>query len=152
MSAEPQQSNVINIEQQLEDQHLAHDHRLVKVQAYIKDKDKAEKKTANAKRVADFRERQKEAGLVQTALPSEVAQSIKDAGSFEAWMDGVRSSPPRTVEKVVEVEKKVEVVREVLKVERVDVPASLSAGQVRLIELGRAVEQLPAWRRWLAGL
>lgn len=150
-----QPSNVIDMTERLEDTHLAREHGLVPVKAYIHDAERAEKRTANAERVARHREKKKAEGLQPVDLPAEIAARIREVG-LQEFLDQIRGAGPRQVRVEVQVEKPVEVVREVLKVERVEVPvltpAKLTAEQNRLISLGQKVERLPTWRRWLAGL
>lgn len=128
-------------QEQEEELHLAAEHRLVKVQAFIRDPAKAEKKTMGAERVEKHREKQKAAGLVQFAIPQEVAAAVKQTeGGFTSWLAAQKAAP---VERVVEVEKRVEVEK------LVEVPADLSGDQKRLIAIGRAVESATGWRRSL---
>jgi hypothetical protein len=147
--------------EEAEDLHLAAHHHLVKVQAYIRDEKKAEKKTAIAERVAKHREKQRSAGLVSVAIPATVAEAIKKLdGGFDAWLESQKVAPVE-IEKVVEVvkevpgpERVVEVLKEVPGSERIVevikvVPAVLTSDQERLIGLGRSIESLTGWRRWL---
>lgn len=126
----PAADNVVDITARIEDDHLAREHGLVKTTAYVKDPDSAKKKTGAADRMKRMRERKKEAGLASAEVPAAVAEAIREQG-FEAWLDSQRAAPPREVERVVEVEKPVEIVREVLKIERVEVPVP---GPERVIE------------------
>lgn len=114
-----------------EELHLAAEHHLVKVQAFIRDPKKAEKKTKGAERVAKHREKLKEAGLVQTSIPATIAQQIKETGDFDKWLSAQK------IETVVEkpIEKIVEKTVEKL------IPIELSAEQIELIELGKQVKK-----------
>jgi hypothetical protein len=123
-----------------EDLHLAAHHHLVKVQAYIRDEKKAEKKSAIAERVAKHREKKKSSGLVALTVPVEIAQAIKSTvGGFDAWFTAQKAAP--VVVEVPGPERVVEVVKEV--------PAVLTPDQERLIGLGRSIDSLTGWRRWL---
>jgi len=57
-----------------EDLHLAADHALIKVTAYIRDEDKARQRTKNAARVAKHREKVRDAGMVSPELAREYAK------------------------------------------------------------------------------
>lgn len=164
--------NVVDINERLEDQHLSRVHGLIKTTAYIKDADAAKKRTANAERQARHRARKAEAGLAAVDLPAEVAEAIKEQG-WQEWLDSQRSAPPREVERVVEkpvevikevlrverveVEKPVEVIKEVLRVERVEVPvevpAKLTDADAAALATGRQIARLSGWKaallRWL---
>lgn len=116
-----------------EELHLAAEHKLIKVDAFIRDERKAEKRTKTAERVDKFREKQRAAGLVQFAIPAEVAASVKTTeGGFAAWLQAQKAAP---VEKIVEVER--------------IVPVELSVDEKRLIKIGRLVESSRGWRRSL---
>lgn len=135
-------------DQAREDLHLAQEHSLIKVHAYVVDKEKAKQrsKSKNAERVARFREKQKAAGIAQITVPSTVAEAVKAAGGFSAWLveQGGFVGPLPPVEVVREVEVPVEVVREV--------PRAHSVEEVAVMELGRAVAGLSGWRRALVRL
>lgn len=164
MAEQQPQSTVVDITERLETDHLAREHGLVPVKAFVKDPDAAKKRTGAADRMAKMRERQKEAGLVSTAIPADAAAAIKEKG-WQAWLDAQRSAPPREVERVIEVEKPVEVIKEttkeVLKVERVEVPvekrveiikevpAKLQPEQLEALTLGRKVKQATGFKRWM---
>ena len=126
---------VVDITERLEDDHLAREHGLVKVSAYVRDEQAAKKRTAVAERVKKSREKKREAGLVQAYLPAEVAEAIK-AGGWDAWIAAQKT------EKRVEVP--VEVVREVEKVVevRVEVPKALSEDEQYALEAGQALLKL----------
>lgn len=128
-----------------EELHLAAEHKLIKVDAFIRDERKAEKRTKTAERVDKFREKQRAAGLVQFAIPAEVAASVKTTeGGFAAWLQAQKAAP---VEKIVEVERIVPV-EKIVEVER-PVPVELSVDEKRLIKIGRLVESSRGWRRSL---
>lgn len=119
------------IADQKEELHLAAEHKLVKVQAFVRNEVKAEKKTKTAERVQKFREGQKAAGLMQVAIPKEVAEAVKATdGGFTSWLAAQKTAP---IERIVEVQK--------------EVPAALTSDQLRLIAVGRAVESATGWRR-----
>lgn len=88
-----------------------------------------EKRTANARRVAEHRARQRAVGLVSVMLPADVAAEIKAAGGFDAWMDNIRDL------------NHIEIVREG--------QVSLTAEQKRLIRQGEKLENLPSWKKTL---
>lgn len=147
-------------EQEAEDMHLAAEHKLVKVQAYIRDEKKAEKKSAVAERVAKHREKLKSEGLVQAAIPADIANSIKTAGGFAEWFETQKPAP---VEKIVEVEvlgperiveKTVEIQvpgpeRIIEKIVEVSVEKTLSRDEIQALEIGQSVKKLSGWRRAL---
>lgn len=117
--------------QAIEDAHLAADHKLIAVRAYIRDEQKAEKLTATNERQKKFVEKQKEAGLKKAFIPEIVADAIKQAGGFDQWLE---SQKPAAVEipgpELV-----------------VQVPTILTNEQNRLINLGERVDRLTGWRR-----
>lgn len=155
------------IKQATEDAHLAAEHKLVAVRAYIRDEDKAEKLTNNAERQKRFLEKKKESGETKAFVPVAVAEAIKEKGSFEAWLQSQKIAPAvvekevpgpeRIVEVIKEVpgpERIVELIKEVPGPERIvevvkEVPAKLTTEQDRLIALGRSVAALSGWRRAL---
>lgn len=123
--------------QAYEDLHLAAEHALVKVTAYIKDETKAKAKTQNAQRVAKHRQKVRDAGFIAVPVPVEIADAVKQTeGGFPAWLDRMKATAaaPQSIEKIVEVR----------------VPAELNTDQVRQIELGQRVENLIGWRRGVA--
>lgn len=144
------------IKQATEDAHLAAEHKLVAVRAYILDEDKADKLTNNAERQKRFLEKKKESGETKAFVPVAVAEAIKEKGGFQAWLESEKVAPV-VVEKLVPVpgpERIVEQIKEVPGPERVvevikEVPAKLTAEDGRLIGLGRSVESLSGWRRAL---
>lgn len=112
--------------------HLAAEHKLIPIHAFMRDERKADKKTATAARQDKHREKLKSAGLVQAAIPKSMADEIKATeGGVDAWL----AQRSVQTERVVEVEKVIEV------------PADLSSDQKRLIALGRSVEASTGWRR-----
>lgn len=125
-----------------EDMHLAADHHLVKVQAYVRDDKKAEQKSKGAERVKKFREKLKAEGLVQLAVPAEIAEAVKaTGGDMNVWLASRTTTKPADPVTV-------EVVKEVIKT----VPAALTVQQQNDIAVGRAVAGLSGWRRWLVSL
>lgn len=158
-------ADVVN--QALEDAHLAAEHKLIPVRAYIRDEEKAEKLTNNAERQKRFLEKKKESGETKAFVPVAVAEAIKEKGGFDAWLESQKTivqvekiteiqvpGPERIVEKLIEievlgperiVEKIVERVVEVVK----EVPVKLTSEQERLVVLGRSVSVLGGWRRAL---
>lgn len=145
------------VAQAAEELHLAAEHKLVKVQAFIRNEKKADKKTAGAERVEKHREKLKAAGLVSFAIPREVAEAAKNTeGGFVSWLDAQKSMPvERVVERIVEVEKIVEVsvnVERIVEVEKIiieKVQLSLSQTDLNLIAIGKSVESLTGIRRFL---
>lgn len=123
-----------------EELHLAEEHALVPVRAFIKDPARAEKKSKGAERVAKHRAKQAEAGLVSLPIPKEAAEAIKATeGGWHTWL-ALQKSPqldlqpaqPPTPQPAPKPE-----------------PVRLTAEQERLIALGRRVEALRGWRRLL---
>lgn len=167
----PDASVVAVIEQATEDAHLASEHSLIAVRAYIKDESKAAKKTKNAERQKRFAEKQAEAGLKKAFIPAEVADALKQedaglvvaavpveiaeavkaaGGDMRAWAAKLTQATPANVPQVVEVEKRVEV-EKLVEVEKVvEVEKALTEPQKRRMEVGRRVEKLAGWRRSLA--
>ena len=68
-----------------ENMHLAEEHGLIKTTAYIRSST-AKQRSAGAERVARHRQQKKVKGIIQVDLPISVAEEIKVAGSFDAWM------------------------------------------------------------------
>jgi hypothetical protein len=64
---------------------------LIPVQAFIPAE--KPKRKGSAERVARMRERQKEAGMVQTTAPAAVVEAVKDAGGWDKW----QPNPPEPV-------------------------------------------------------
>lgn len=156
------------IEQAYEDAHLAQEHQLVAVRAYIKDAVSAKEKTGNALRQAKYSEKLKAAGLVKAHIPAEVASEIKVVGSFETWLEAQKASAVAPVEKVVTVpgpERIVEVPgperivyrdvpvpgpERVIEVEKiVQVPTPPTEKGLYFRALGKRVDSLVGWRRAL---
>lgn len=101
--------NVVDITPHLEEEHLAHEHGLVKTTAYVlSPAQKKVQKEGAAKRMAEMRERKKAAGLVMCELPIAMVEAIKAAGSPQAWLESLQAKPEPVV---IEVERIVEVVR-----------------------------------------
>lgn len=146
-------ADIFNIEPAIEEAHLAREHGLVKVSAYIKDASKAEKKTSNAARQERHREKLREAQLVQMPIPKEIAEAVKNTeGGFPAWLEAQKAVPVQAervveVEKIIEKEVRVEVPVTVERI--VEVPAQLTGDQKRLIDVGRAVESATGLRLWI---
>jgi len=108
MTEQPNES-LAEITPHPEDEHLAREHGLIKMTAYVVSAArKKEQKEGAAKRMAEMRERKKAAGLVMCELPIAMAEAIKAAGGPEAWLENFQVKPEP---QVVEVEKIVEVVR-----------------------------------------
>ncbi|MBU0592126.1 MAG: hypothetical protein KKH74_00155 [Gammaproteobacteria bacterium] len=123
--------NIIDITPQLEDDHLAQAHGLVRTTAYVvSPARKKEQKEGAARRMAEMRERKKAAGLVMCELPMAMAEAIKAAGSPEAWLASlqVKQEP-----QIVEVEKIVEVVK--------SDTAMLDKAQSKIVALKEALDQ-----------
>lgn len=75
------------------DDHLAKEHGLVKVTAYVPDERKAKRSgthkkgaKSGAKRQRKHRAKLKQAGLKMAPIPESVAVAMKAAGSFEQWL------------------------------------------------------------------
>ena len=117
------QSNQGQIDLDNENLHLAEQHGLQKTTAYIRPKP-ASDRSAGAARVAKHRTRKKEQGIVQIDVPASIADAIK-AGSVDA-LATLLSDPIFSTTGLVDV--------------------------TRLAKLGRRVEQLPSWIRWLMKL
>lgn len=101
--------NIIDITPQLEDDHLAQEHGLVRTTAYVVNPARQkEQKEGAAKRMAEMRERKKAAGRVMCELPMAMAEAIKSAGGPEAWLASIQAKPEPMV---TEIEKIVEVVK-----------------------------------------
>ena len=133
-----------------EDTHLAAKYHLVPIKAYIKSANVAKSKTANAARQARYAEKKKAEGLTKVLIPIEAAKSIKDNG-FSAWLAAqvkeVTIYKDRVVEKEVPVYKDRDVVKTVY-VDRVS-PDALTEGELYLITLGKKVEKVDGWKRFL---
>lgn len=67
---------------------------LVPTRAFIKDPTTKKAKSQVADRVARFRDRQRQQGLVQGAIPSAIADAVKAAGGWQAWEASLRVAPP----------------------------------------------------------
>jgi hypothetical protein len=119
MNAETQ-SNQGQVDQDIENLHLAEQHGLQKTTAYIRPKPAGER-SAGAARVAKCRTKKKEQGIVQIDVPASIADAIKAAGSVDA-LAKLLSDPMCSTTGLTEV--------------------------TRLAKLGRKVEQLPSWIRW----
>lgn len=78
-------STVSTEKPEAENNHLAEEHGLIKTTAYIRSRT-AKQRSAGADRVARHRQQKKEKGIIQVDLPISVAEEIKAAGSFDAWM------------------------------------------------------------------
>ena len=130
----------------LEDLHLASEHNLVRVDAYIKDKTKAEKLTKNAERQKRFAEKQKASGLAKAFIPAEVAEAIKTVdGGFPAWLEQQRAAAVASVHPAPAPETTPAPAQPAA----APTVAQLTPEQERLIALGKAVERLAGWRRSL---
>jgi len=68
-----------------ENKHLAEEHGLIPTTAYVRCTSEKQR-SANAKRVAKHRQHKKEQGIVQIEVPIAIAEAIKAAGSFDAWI------------------------------------------------------------------
>lgn len=103
--------------------HLAEEHGLTKTTAFIRS-NSSKQRSASAARVAKHRQQKKEQGLVPIDVPVSVAQEIKAAGSFEAW-----------------VKKKLE-------------PYSEERTRLikHAFEVANKMYRLPRWKRWIIGL
>ena len=77
-------SNVSVTSNKNEIDHLAEEHGLIKVAAFIHS-NTAKQRTKGAERVAKHRQQKKDSGLVQVDVPILFAEEIKTAGSFEVW-------------------------------------------------------------------
>lgn len=64
----------------------------------MEDKKEAKKRKGSAERMAKMRERQSEKGLKQTLVPATVADGIKAAGSWEAWLQAQMPPAPAAPE------------------------------------------------------
>lgn len=137
------------MEQAREDLHLAADHGLIAVKAYIKDEGKAKKKTAAAERQERFQEKKKAEGLVKTFVPATVAEAVKATeGGFDAWLQAERTKAVEAaqVQRSPTTPATPAAPAPAPKV----APQALTAAQVRLIAIGDKVEKLQGWRRSLA--
>lgn len=133
----------------LEDLHLASEHNLVRVDAYIKDETKAEKLTKNAERQKRFAEKQKASGLAKAFIPAEVAEAIKTVeGGFPAWLEQQRAAAVASVQPE-QAPQAAAAPAQPAAAPAAPAPAQLTAEQERLIAVGRSVERLTGWRRWL---
>ncbi len=118
------QSNQGYIDSDIESQHLAEQHGLMKTTAFIRHKPASER-SAGAARVAKHRAKKKDQGIVQIDVPVSLATTIKSTSSVEALATFL-SDPMSTTTDLKEV--------------------------TRLASLGRKVERLPSWIRWLMKL
>jgi hypothetical protein len=123
---------------------------------YVLDTTEAKKRTDNAQRVAKFREKQANAGLISAAVPAELLAMVKVAGGWDAWVAAQKAVVVPPVK-----EAKVDPVKEVLVVPAVEVnrprvPEVVtpvvqkpSAQDVELRQIARKVQVLKGWRRKL---
>ena len=106
--------------QAAEELHLAAEHNLVAVRAFIVDKEKSEKKTKGAARVEKHREKEKADGITTIKAPLVIAEQLKKDGvTLEKWLENeikTKSKP-------------------------------LSVEQNQLIEMGKKVVNLRGWKR-----
>lgn len=133
-----------------EDAHLAEHFNLVKVQAYVRDKKAAKKKTANAERQAKHAEKLKAEGLVKSYVPAPIGAAIREAGGFAAWFDAQKAVAPvvERVEVPVIEYRDVPGPERVVEVEKVvRIPDSPTEKDVKLRSLGKRCSQLSGWRR-----
>ena len=79
-------AKVTELQPVIEDHHLASEHGLRKISAYIQDGPKR-KKTDGAKRVEKFRDKKKESGEIQVWLPAADDQRLKAAGGLDALIE-----------------------------------------------------------------
>lgn len=94
IGGEPDPAVASMVVQAVEDAHLAAEHKLVAVKAYIKDEAKADKKTKNAERQQRFLEKQKESGMTKAFIPADVAEAVKlEPGGFPAWLEKQKVAP-----------------------------------------------------------
>ncbi len=105
-----------------EDEHLSQQHGLTKTTAYIRTQRSSQKeRSATAARVAKHRALKKANGIVAIDVPQHIAESVKRAGSFDTWIK-------QTI-------------------------ATSSGGEMpeerRFAEVGRRIESLPTWIRWM---
>jgi len=115
-------SSVISGTPEDENNHLAEEHGLIKTTAYIRSST-AKQRSTGAERVARHRQQKKEKGIVQVDLPVSVAEEIKAAGSFDAWMKRFQTLPDEKIRKI------------------------------RLaIKIATKVEKLHPWLRWILDL
>lgn len=95
----PEDGNREDLERQRRDEEetrrLLRERGLVPRTAFIKDPATAKKKSKSAARVARFRDRQREAGLVQLTLPQAVAEAVKKAGGWPAYEAALRAAAPQ---------------------------------------------------------
>ncbi len=73
------------MQQNDEDIHLEKEHGLIKKTVYVQDSKK--QRSSNAERVARYRQKEKEQGLVTVKVPQNAADAFKAAGSFTAWFE-----------------------------------------------------------------
>lgn len=138
------------MEQAREDLHLAADHGLIAVKAYIKDEGKAKKKTAAAERQERFQERKKAEGLVKTFVPATVAEAVKATeGGFDAWLQAERVRAVEAAQVNTSPAPATPATPAPTPAPKV-APQALTAAQVRSIAIGDKVQNLTGWRRSLA--
>lgn len=105
-----------------ENNHLAEEHGLTKTTAYVRS-NTAKRRSTGAKRVAKHRQLKKERGIVQVDLPISVAEEIRAAGSFDAWMNQYMRIP---------VKRRIEICQE--------------------LDTAAKVKKLHPWLRWILNL
>ena len=116
---------------------------------FVYDAALAKAKSSNAARQARHREKLAQKGIVKSDVPTEIAESVKKAGSWDAWISEQKTI--KIQEKIVEVpievikELRVEVPVEVIK----EVPSKLNSEQKSAYELGKKAAKLTGWRRSL---
>lgn len=147
---------------------LADEFDLIRLHApvYVLDKKAAATRSAGAERVARHREKLAAEGLRPAAVPAAVLDAVKAAGGWAEWQAQTTAAvavapplapPPQIIEKLVEVEKLVDVPGPERIVEKiVEVPAQLSKSDFAALQVGRKTQSLTGWRaavvRWLTDL
>jgi hypothetical protein len=121
---------------------------------YVLDTNEAKKRTGNAERVAKFREKQAQAGLVPTAVPAELLAAVKTAGGWEAWAKAQKAAVAAPAKEVPAAPVKEVLVAPAVEVKRPKQPETVapvvqkpSPEESKTREIGRKVQTLKGWRR-----
>lgn len=92
-------NDVPSVNPEVENNHLAETHGLIKTIAYIRC-NSAKQRSPGAERVAKHRQQKKANGIVQIGIPFAVAEEIKAAGSFEVWVKQYQRLPSKKIDEI----------------------------------------------------
>ncbi|TFW06145.1 hypothetical protein E4K72_10490 [Oxalobacteraceae bacterium OM1] len=124
-----------------EEAHLAREHGLIRMSAYIPDPGKGKSRSSDAKRTAKLRAKDAANGIVLAKVPVEYAAAFKEEGGFADWL---AKHDAEVAEKQAKVVEKQVVVRE-----------KLSQNEYRWLHIGKQITFLNRVERrivsWLLG-